>query len=399
MAAAALLHPAHTNTSAAAPFGGPIAEEDPGGSLQHQRSGSEGEQLPGQRPSSGGVRQHQGGVAEPEGDLPPQQSSRQGPGAPAPQPAAQRVDAGMQGDAAPSGEQRPAHAAEGADADAAATDKQGGSQSRRSLLDRLLTGPPPPAVQPRGVPITPGTAVPRAASAPSAPTAASGIVRGSAQAIEPPLPSSVGARIHSAPAAPVASDCRATRLSPAAVLHDPPVLQRSASDGAAAANSAASGGDGGGDDDGRDPELASALERALARAAGPSAAGLSGRELPYRGNRSASPSLRPREQTRASPVSMPSCACLLLVSMVFFGMLRKVELIVCSANRAAAAAHGAQETQLFEPVEAPGSRSSARLRCDRSRCWRCRSCCMIRACSLHFVINLLTTCQTTHVLH
>ncbi len=293
MPAAALPHPARMNI-AAAPFGGPIAEEEPpGGSLQLQRSGSEGEQLPGQRPRDGSAQQRQqGSVAEPEGHLPDQRGSRQGPGAPDPQPAAQQVDAILQGNGAPAGEQGPGRAEEGVDADAAATDKQGGSQSRRSLLDRLLTGPPPPATKPCGVPPGPPSAVPRAAPAPSASAAASSVVHGGAQAAEPPLPSSVGSRIHSAPAASVVSDHRATRHSPAVVPQDPPVLEKSASDGGAAANGADSGSDDGDDDDGRDPELADALDRALARAAGPSTAGLSAKQLSHRGNKSAGASPR-----------------------------------------------------------------------------------------------------------
>jgi len=289
MSAAALPHAARTKPAAAPPFGGAIAEEDaPGGSLQHQGSGSNGEQLPGRRPSHGSAEQRQQiGVAEPEGDLPIQQNAGQPPGAPDPQPAAQRADGVMQGDAAPIEGQSPALAAEGADADAAAADKQGGSQSRRSLLDRLLTGPPPPTAQPRGVAPTSAAAVPRAASALSAAAAASGARHSSAQAAEPPLPSSFGTRIHSAPAAAVALDRRAVRRSPEAVLHDPPVLQRPASDGAAAVDGAGSGSEDGGDDEGRDPELADVLERALARAAGPLMAGSSAQHVPSRGHRSA----------------------------------------------------------------------------------------------------------------
>ncbi len=61
---------------------------------------------------------------------------------------------------------------------------------------------------------------------------------------------------------------------------------------------------------------------------------------------------------------MRSCLPLLLVRLLSM-LLRK--LTIGCAPCAAAATHGALETQLFEPLEVPGSRSSSRLRCDQSR--------------------------------
>ena len=156
---------------------------------------------------------------------------------------------------------------------------QDGSPPRRSLLDRLLTGRPTTtaAQQQRRAagPADEGTAA-RSASAPGPHAAADGTAR----AVDPraAAAAALGTRGRSAPAAPAEGERRRTvaRLAP-----DRDDVRELDGPGCVADAAAAAADDGVDDDDeGRDPELATALERALARAvAGPSAAGPGGQEL------------------------------------------------------------------------------------------------------------------------
>ena len=269
----------------------------------------------------------------------------------------------------------------------------------RSLLDRLLTGRStttpvqrrtagPVDGRPAGPTDDPGA---RSASAPG-PRAADGAGR-SGDAVETAA-ASLGPRGRSAPAVPAQGGCGRTADPPisdacrAAVADDP-------ADGGEAAivSGEAGGGDG---DEGRDTDLASVLERALARAVGAGSVGAAGQELQARITRgegshdptdlqcvdqracqlhalSAHVGCRQPQHRRPCVWTLSGpCAALQVKHLLMLVMLREeatcyciVVRMSCAAGRAAstAPAHGASETQLLEPIEPPPTRGRLRSQC------------------------------------